>query len=301
MGRILIIGIPRSGTSWTADVLALARGAQFVPEPDNPPVNPPAAPIVRARGLFPVVSVGDAAPDYRTVWDHAFAGGWPNVALTRATGRALRRGLPPRALELLLRGMAPATTRIRPRPQHVVIKTVYAAFSCEWLADVYHPKVVQIERDPLNVVASWVDLNVPFGDFDRSPAIRSLSIAADLPAPTPDAPHHQRVAWCVGYLGTVMDRTALKHPDWLRIHHADLIASPQDRFMTLFRDLGLEWTSAVEAHLVSSNRPGTGYVRHRVRSELPDAWRKRLTSTQVEEIQGVLAEFPRPPAATTGQ
>jgi hypothetical protein len=112
------------------------------------------------------------------------------------------------------------------------------------------------------------------------------------PPPMPSAPHHKRVAWCVAFLGTVIRIEADHHPDWLVANHGRLIANPDFEFPRLFAALNLEWTAEAGTYLDKSNRPGTGYDRQRVRSELGDAWRRRLTTLQTLEIRAVLEQFP---------
>lgn len=291
MGRVLVVGTPRSGSTWTAEVLGLAARTQLVHEPDNAPVNPAAARTTRLRGMFPMITAGESAPDYKVLWDLAFAGGWPNVAASRAVGRGLRR-LPPRVTELLLRTASPVTIRLRRAPTNVVAKSVYAALSVEWIASQYHPRVVVVERDPLNVVGSCLDLGIPFGDLDRNRVIAELSEAIAIPQPNPTAAPHLRTAWCVAFLMTVMRLNAARHPEWLVVDHGELIVDPEHEFPHLFTALGLIWTPAAKSYLAASNRPGSGYKRRRIRSDLPEAWRRRLTPSQAAEIRAVLERFP---------
>lgn len=77
MTRVLVVGMPRSGSTWTAEILGLAEGTRALQEPDNPDNNPAAVAVRSVRGWHPTLEVGQAAPDYQRLWDLAFAGGWP--------------------------------------------------------------------------------------------------------------------------------------------------------------------------------------------------------------------------------
>lgn len=280
------------------DILSLAEGARAVGEPDNPLLNPAALEVRRARGWHPLIEVGESAPDYQRVWDLAFAGGWPTHGAVRLVGRAVRR-LPDPLVHPLARGLAPVVTRLRPTPDHVVAKSVYSTFTVEWIAHHYLPKVVVLERQLLNVVGSWLELDIQVGDLDRGVAAARMSSVLDVPPPMPEAEHHLRVAWCVGFLSAAMKHTASRHSDWLRLSHEQLIANPLQEFSGLFTALGLRWTAQAERRVIESNRPGRGYELSRVRSELPQAWRRRLSTAQAADVTAVLAAFPALSGALT--
>ena len=88
-----------------------------------------------------------------------FAGGWPwdRVESARAAGRRLVR-IPPSMRDAVVAALAEATSRLRRRPRHVVVKSVNSVFSLDWIVKRYTPKVLVLRRNPLNVVSSWVVL-----------------------------------------------------------------------------------------------------------------------------------------------
>jgi hypothetical protein len=72
-GRILVIGPPRSGTTWVEQVLGRATSARVVHEPDNETCNPFALRAKTPLGRFPVLAPGDIAPPaYVDLWGRAF-------------------------------------------------------------------------------------------------------------------------------------------------------------------------------------------------------------------------------------
>src|SRR5207249_2793051 len=118
--------------------------------------------ITAARlGEFPVLTPDARSYWYRLVWDLGFAGGWPwdRVESARAAGRRLVR-IPPSMRDAVVAALAEATSRLRRRPRHVVVKSVNSVFSLDWIVRRYTPKVLVLRRNPLNVVSSWVVLNL---------------------------------------------------------------------------------------------------------------------------------------------
>jgi hypothetical protein len=58
---VLVVGVPRSGTTWTARVLGAALGTRLVMEPDNEKISAPAILPKRRLGRFPVLASGQSA------------------------------------------------------------------------------------------------------------------------------------------------------------------------------------------------------------------------------------------------
>ncbi|MBM3674640.1 MAG: hypothetical protein FJW88_06730, partial [Actinobacteria bacterium] len=76
MPRFLLVGVPRSGTSWTGTALGLTAGTRYVDEPDGFR-DAFAFRVMMRRGENPVLDPADPAPDYEQLWSGAFAGGLP--------------------------------------------------------------------------------------------------------------------------------------------------------------------------------------------------------------------------------
>src|SRR5471032_1813404 len=72
---IVVLGLPRSGTTWTARLLACAPGTTAVMEPDNEKTSVTAVDAKRKVGRFPVLGARDESPLYGDLWAWALAGG----------------------------------------------------------------------------------------------------------------------------------------------------------------------------------------------------------------------------------
>jgi hypothetical protein len=312
--KILIVGIPRSGTTWVGRALGHASGAGLVSEPDNPIRHPFAIKAKRTLGRFPVVSQGDPVPaDYRRLWDCAFGATYSRVFAARAMRdvrmRAARRmvrmgGLealrspfpgpnPTLPLRLELAGRLGALPARHPSTRHAVVKSVFAALALEWIYDLWRPQIVIVLRNPLNVIASWVELGYSHIGLYRHPAVVERYLRPwGVEPPDSSSSGLASGAWQVAFLTRVLEDLAERHPDWRVVVHENLCKDPLGRFRKLFGSLGLEWGEGAAAFLRESNRPGEGYTPNRVASELPEGWRRRLRQDQLNEILPVLARFP---------
>jgi hypothetical protein len=213
MNRVLVIGAPRSGTTWLAHALAATPGSRLANEPDNTAFNADAAESQELYGGYPAPHVGEHVPAYERLWDPVF-------------------NKPPFATV------------------HLIAKSVQCAFSIEWLMDRHQPRVVLIQRHPVRVVSSWMRKGFIVGDLATRERIQADYVEPlNLPCWDPDAPELARVAWAVGVLMTVMQLKSRAHPQWTLVSHEWLCASPMPRLEELARSLGLQWLEETEARI----------------------------------------------------
>jgi hypothetical protein len=292
--RILVLGTARSGTRWLATAMGHAEGARVVKEPDNIDADPTGSGVSRLGfGPYPLLEPSDVAPQFRALWDLAFSARVPNKpGFKRTAARAALR-LPASVREPLLRRSAQAMSALPGRAPHVVVKSIYAQFCLDWLVERYDPRVVVIERHPLNVVSSWAELGVHGFDLLERPLIRERYLEPlGIAVPGPRASALETAAACVGLLTSVLRDQVRRHPEWLVVTHESLCADPQARIREVCERVGPTWTEEATRFLAESNRPGEGFSNVRVTSEQPNRWRGRLSDLQVEEVQAVLDRFP---------
>jgi hypothetical protein len=292
--RILLLGVARSGTRWLATALGHAEGTRLVKEPDNVDADPKGhGPGRLGFGPYPIIGVDDRAPQFRALWDLAFAARVPNTKGWRQTAARGALRLPRQMRDPLLRRSAQAIAALPGRAQHVVVKSIYAPFYAGWLVRNYNPKVIVIQRNPLNVISSWVDLDVHGFDLLDRPWIREryldrLNLAL---LPEGDAAL-QHAALCVGLVTWAMSELIDHHPEWLLVTHEDLCVDPDARIRDVSERAGLGWGDGIEQFLHESDRPGTGFSNVRVTRDQPNRWRGRFNDDQVAEVEEVLSRFP---------
>src|SRR5687767_8472583 len=142
--RVLVVGAPRSGTTWVAESLRHGAGCRYIQEPDNERHAPAALHAKRGLGRFPILGPADAAPAYESLWRAAFQGGTPRPFLTDTVARGMLRLSAPATRERAISdGTAPLWLRVSSAlaarkatasGEPVVIKSVHSALSIEWIA-----------------------------------------------------------------------------------------------------------------------------------------------------------------------
>ncbi len=301
---IVIVGLPRSGTTWTLRALASADGTAAILEPDNEDKYPASIHAKRALGRYPVLRPGDVAADYRRLWDWILQG-----APEDRRSRLARHLLGPGAVGRIHQGRhdpvtwLAATVARDPRPGRVaagtqgpriIVKSIHAQLAVEWLADEYAIDVLLLLRHPANVLASWMETNVKDArnsTLETRPDIRGRYLEPwGVPLPGPDPV--ERMSWRIGLLVAAIEASAARHPGWQVRTHEQLCADPVGQFRQLYDDFVLPWDGSAEAFLETHNTPGSGFVVNRVASELPDSWQRRLDDEQVATLRRVLGWFP---------
>jgi hypothetical protein len=301
MGRYLLAGVPRSGTSWTGQALGLCDGVRYVDEPDGFR-DAFAFRVMMERGENPRLAPDTAAPDYEALWAGAFAGGLRSRSVRARVSerayheagtearRAARRG--DRVRFSLRVAQALAVPPVGdPEARHVFVKSVQCARSISWIATHFDPTVVVLLRNPLNTIASWRDL-----DFVRNPRefdelVRDAGDRWRIAPPVADDALTVQ-SYMFGVLTTALLEAADAHPEWTIARHEELCLDARSELRNLAQRLGLVWTEAAEQFVAESDRRGEGYVTARVSAEQPDRWRERLSAADVDCIRRVLDGFP---------
>ena len=302
---LLLVGMPRSGTTWTMRALAADGSLHGVMEPDNESRSASAIWAKRRAGRFPVLDPGDRDPEYRRLWEWILAGAdqSPRLKIAGTTLRAVRDGGRRRFYHgrfsplMQLAGAIGAPPRRPPgHPlvnQRLLVKSVHLPLAVEWLASEFDVEVLVLLRHPGNVLASWISLNLldQYVRLDENPRIRSrVSVAGSIPPAGPEP--LERMVWQIGVLTLALEDALSRHPTWrVRVHDA-LCVDPPAQFRRLYSDLGLTWNEGVEQYLTTNDRPGVGFPTQRVASDQPDGWKSRLTPMQIDVMQEVLSRFP---------
>ncbi|MFM8973517.1 MAG: sulfotransferase, partial [Actinomycetota bacterium] len=230
MTRVLVLGVPRSGTTWSGRALGATEGTAYVNEPDGF-AEPYAFGIMLAHGEHPTIAPGSTAPDYERLWRGAFAGGRPADTVRDRAARFLYARTPVEARRAA-RATHDVPARLRavralavppvadPDARHVVVKSVQGCLSAEWIVQ-HHAdaRVLLVERHPYNVLSSWRDLRfVREGrEFDRVAtwAAERWGVAR----PAPGSPHLALQTFFYGILTCALRETAAAHPEWVRTTH----------------------------------------------------------------------------------
>lgn len=308
--RVALLGLPRSGTSWMANLIAAHPAVALVNEPDNRDLDLLGWLGTGALGVIPSLGPGERATDYRTMWRVAFAGGWPADGPLATATRTLRRiagaRVVPRPLQATaLRTAGRLTAHRTPAAPVVLVKSVRSMFTVDWVSAEFDPALLVVWRHPLNVVSSWLDKGWHTHWYNGLPSVRHRFAHTPLWPVPEDALGW--AAWTVCAHLTILLETVVDRPAALVLNHERSAQDPRATAEHVLGWLGLDWDDAIAAFVAANDRRGEGFTIQRRTADEPTVWRGRLDREQarvvlewVERFQGespaVAARWPTSPA-----
>lgn len=303
---ILIAGFPRSGTTWVARVLTKAGHNHYVHEPDNERLDPFALRAKRPLGRFPVLEAKEPGNELHRLWEGVFTGGEAARSLPARAAWRLLNGADRDALTGALDSPAnplPAKLRLATRlavplqpgshGRRIVAKTVHAVLCLDWIEAHWDVATIVVTRHPLNVLASWLDLDLADRDrdLDRSERVRArYTDRWGVAVPTGPPGGLERASWQLGvFLGALEGSGGRRRTV---VSHEDVCRDPVPRFRSLSERVGMGWTDLATEFVERSNVPGAGFDTLRLAAAQIDRWRRTLDAEDVERARRVLEQFP---------
>lgn len=271
---IFITGAHRSGTTWTASMLAQAHGTLMTEEPFN--VQPHR------------YSLDGLANDY-----FAYVPGMlPEQAfeafekiLDSKTGRIFSRRSPQRYLSFT-------------RKARLIIKDPIACMSSDWLSENFNLNTIMMVRHPAAFAASLQRVG---WDPDISAFLKQKALVDDhlydllplLEKPPSNFVERCGLMWKIIY--QVLNSYQDLHPEWIVCRHEDLAMHPQLAFKCLYQTLGLEWTDEVsakirehtEARIIpSADEDEVHMLKRNSRSSI-DGWKSVLSARDTAALKRI--------------
>ena len=257
-------------------------------EPDNWESDPVAHLGKYRLGAFPVLEPQADAPLYELLWRQAFRGGWSSQGLGRVALTLAGRGPVPWRVAVLSTAVRWSASR-RPAYPVILVKSVHAGASLEWVTARFRPEVLAVRSHPLNVLSSWIALGWRHGPLDAAWVTRHRP---DLATAAGDVNGEVgRLALAIGVLSISLDDAIARHPEWHVVNHEVLSADAIPGFRRVFDDLELEWNDEVVEFIQSSDRPDRGSTTTRAAAEQSQRWR-RLRPEELAEARRVFASLP---------
>lgn len=270
---ILIMSLPRSGSSWVAEIMGAAKEALFLREPINQG-------HLAAGGATTVFDIDPASPP-------------PHYAMLAA--RAFG------AIPVFPAGCVRDTAQwgLRRRTQrHALIKEVNP-LALEWLLAIYRPRVIFLVRHPAAVARSYEKLNWLNAE-DKLAELGERLMQRHL--------HPWRALidgasgfWQAhGVFQGAVHHVAMEilkdHPDHRIATYESLCAAPETGFQALFEFAGLTFDETIRTqiaeHAGGPGRHDVGtYGTRRNTHEMAVSWKSRLSGAQLAALRSGYTAF----------
>jgi len=291
---IIIIGSPRSGSTWIGHTLSAASNVHLVIEPFNPN---------RSLGLrlYRKIQWYEYITKENENLYTPFLDGF--VRYTRPGLRDLLRTDRDRVMlsRYYLKNLA---VRRRNCPQ-LLIKDPCMTFIAKWFVDRYGARVVMLIRHPAAFVQSMMERGwvLDFKNILEQPLLLRdhLSPYEAKMRSFPEVDSNSIAQQCLHWnmINATLAQYQRDHQDWICIHHEDFCTSPLESFSQLYQQLDLPVTNAVRRTIESNStanrldgRWSTDYVRDSKR--IVKKWKGRLSEEDIHLIR----ELTEPVAST---
>ena len=266
---VVIMSLPRSGSSWVGKMLGNAPSALYLHEP----INQSILAHTDLPTLFEVTS-SDTERAVRSFTDDVFAA-YP----------AFDRSVVKDAGQWSWMGRKGA---------QLVVKEVNP-FVYSWLQRRYTFKTIYLVRHPGAVAASYHRLEWTDEQFEHLPTVQALMHQ-----------NHRAGFWTrhgtMQAIASRVMRDALDEQRVDRYHtvrYEDVCARPVQAFRKLFSFAGLEWTrddaDRIRKHTTSSNARRTNtYSVQRDSAEMINIWRDELSTAQFRSLRDAYLQYNPP-------
>lgn len=280
---ILIVGLPRSGSSWLGNVLATGASMKYYREPFSKSWHPEAEPFQYA--YVPAGAYNSAFDAYAR---RAFSGRIPSDRVAEHLWKRYHRF---------------------PRwPGRVLVKEVHAILGAERLEEISGASIVVAIRHPASLAASWRRLGKTRDIFREWQQIGFQFERLSDPALLRDhlGPYQEILEYAqgtgasdfekVGAIWGAMYRVLLNQAasrGWKVVTHEQLCVDSRLEFKALFQELELEWTDQTEAYLLESTTVDNGkpFDTRRVSEDEVGKWREELTPTELRDTLHTATAF----------
>lgn len=312
---VLIVGIPRSGTTWQFNTLCQAPGVAPVFEPDNEALNPFAIYYKRGQHRFPSVPAISEKKLQEKFWSIIFQGGWKyNLFYRMVKAMYLRdirhieaeiqstSGLIIQSNELIeyiddiqLVKPVPSTwllqktdrlLRQNTNGKRVIVKSVHCARQLEWIHQTFKPEIVIILRRLPNLIASYMRLKLNDSVRGIAASPRHASKVNQLLQRTTSMEEqllHQMVIQACELTRSLIDFKE-RVPQARLIQHEEACLDPEAHFKDLFQQLSMQWSQDVVQQIISANKPGSGFTPIRNAAEEQNRFSDVLSNEHLDLI-----------------
>jgi len=287
---VIVVGFPRSGTSWLAKCLSFAPDFTYYREPDN---------FDRVRGaeqrfIHLYLTAEHDDPAYRRLMTRACAG-------RLATAFTMREDAGPLLSRLGRRGRA--VGELLPflffRKRHVLLKLVFANLNLTWFsANIPHARQLCVLRHPCGQFSSWKRLG-----WEPTPMalLENPRLVADHLHPYVDLIRSAESFWeRAGALWAatvhVIHRQTQADNGRLMVAYEWLCGDPRARFAELYGMLGMTWNEWTDQRVGETNTDGDNraYSLNRPTSYQVDQWKERVSPDEIEACRRFVEPFGLP-------
>jgi hypothetical protein len=296
---ILILGLPRSGTTFIAEVLGWTTNTQLILEPDNEKTSFLARKFKNKISRFPTDHESENDLSYQKLW---------TLASSSSLSPILSRGLLTKILlgkdveiSIAKKEQQPHKSNSKgtlvsfifnlfPSNKTLVLKSVHAVLNAEWLVSYLKPdKIIIPTRHPLAILASWRRMKMPDSLRRADEAVcwaqKHFNFSAQFDFTHPDIQRSCQFLWFEWSLSKLFGKENV-----IQVVHEEICVNIVSGFKKVYQHCGFDWTSSVEKKVLELNKPGQGYSTKRLASAEANKWKKDFDEKETELLLNFFRE-----------
>lgn len=274
---IVILSLPRSGSSWVGYILSLAGNALYLREPLSRTYleNNPGHPVLEIRNF-------DPPSEYKKLSNRIFSG---------------LPVFPPTIVK------HPQRWSLKERSSKRILVKEVNPLAGPWLAQEYQAKVIYLIRHPAAVAKSFHELGWAEPKFNQDRFSKET-----LSSINTDKIQLSDFWQEMGAYQAVLHNLTMKGLDGQEhrvVRYEDLCTQPVHEFHTLYRYTNLDWNDEIREEIISHSRgrkeyPIGEYGVFRDSTEMIDKWRTSMSKEEIDSVQeGYFSQ--NPPFYVEGQ
>ncbi len=292
MQRVVLSGLPRSGTSWTGKALSFAPGFTYYREPDNSDFVP-GAPGPEHWNLY--LRGGDKHPVYGPHMERALSGGVVNnFVMYDDYGPIVSRIPPP------LRFVADYCPALYRRQPNALVKLIRSSLALDWIAHRFpDARIVSLVRHPVGQFESH--RRQGWEPPDPASLLEDERLVADHLAPFADVIRSARDFWeragaFWGAVNLVVYRQVQAGGAHSVVPFEWLCAAAPVRMKELAGRLDLGWTGQSRAFVAprEADAEGDPYSLERDTRAQIDKWCKSMPQRDIDACRAFAEPFGLP-------
>ena len=269
---VVILSIPRSGSTWVGEVLGLSASSLYLREPITQT-------FIKTR---------DSGPSFFELDEDNL----PKTYESSATNALA--GFPLFPAQITQKPNQWALTKRKHK--RVVIKEINP-FMLDWLIKNFHPRIVYLIRHPVAVTDSFNRLGWN-GIQQIEPRLRKESLAKYKDqSPHTDSFWAQHGALQAIILNEVTEKMK-DYKDFRLVQYEHLCAEPVAVFKELYAFTELEWNDTVEQNIIKRSQPQTinthNFSTQRNSAHETEKWRHEVDEDNIQQLKDAYLSFGPP-------
>jgi|GEM_PF-3946915 len=298
---VLLLCLPRSGSTWTANVLSRASGVRYISEPADSYRWPAALWAKFGLAEYPTPDEALSSKRFQNLWETVLdrpsyfdMARFSAKLLPQIPPSLIRRAVRPRQTIGNTRSVRTHSAPLRKQPrssERLLIKEVTISFCGGLIADWLGADVLVIRRDPKKVAASWQKMSFPPEPVHQQPWVAQQIIQPLAIAKPSLESNAERLAWTIGLLDLALMREA-EARRWPVVTHEQLAANPADEFQKVAQTLNLQPTEEMWRFLNNSgSSEGSGFSTSRTAEQIRDSSRGVFSDRDQRNLENVFDLF----------